>query len=226
MNKTYEKKCIENCNILVNNAFETNQSFCVLRQLLEMQSSDIDILNISPAFYQSVIRNCIQNMFIETVKMYDSNSQTLGIKSFIDNIYNNINQLDNKRSIKVSIFSDLEDLFAEEKEFNNLTEMIEWALEEIKKNESLFNSVKAQRDKYYAHLERRITNNIEGFFNKNKITYENIKHLLLLNTNLCNLFYTYFCKKVMIPLASNHDDFKKTVNLIKGYKANKGCYYD
>ena len=217
--KTFQQKCIETCRILLDNAVAVNQSYMVLRQIKDAQYYHNEVINTSPAFYHTVVNDCTQTLFIETSKMYDSNKDALGVKSYIDRIKNNIHLLDNTISYDVNWFSFFTDDSPKLIHFNSLEEMIDWEKLLINSKENVYESLKIQRDKYYAHFDRRIANNLTEFFEKNKTTYENFQDLLLLNTNICNSFYKYFTNTTVLPLATNYDDYNHTVAYVeKGLK--------
>ena len=189
---------------------QTNQAYSVIMQLRQFQYDHNDLINISPAFYQCVLSCCIEVLFIEIHKMYDSSTTSDGIFGFINTLDNNIHLLDNTRSILANEMDDLFSHRADQRFYKNIESLISESKKRISECDSIIKNIKTQRDKFYAHQDVDIKN-LDEFFNKNAVSLNDLKTLLLLNVNLFNAFYMYFYNSTLYPRAINGDDFNKTV---------------
>ena len=217
---TFKDECIESLKKIFNYTINANQSYSIIMQLRDLQANHNDIVNISPAFYSWIKYNSIQSLFIEVYKMFDSDKKSDGVCSLFLKIKKNIDKLDNNRPIETRWIKNLHGTRSETKQFSNLSDAISYGLRKIENNSSIFNSIKTQRNKYYAHLDSKIYNP-EDLLNSNPVKYSDIKTMLILNMNLYNIINCYFNNNTLLPLASNHDDFKKIINIIIKYKRLK-----
>ena len=193
----------------------------VIRQIQSFCYEKNDIINLSPAFYQTVLRNSIQSLFIEVSKMFDISKRAEGIHRLLLDIQSNIDKFD-KRQFSPVFFTELTDRRAEARKMGSLEEYVNYSLEEINRNSNIIEAVKAQRDQYYAHKDSDVKD-LESFFEENKVTYEAFQKLLILNTNLNNGLYYYFVNNTTVaPLALGYDDLEKTIHFAeKGVRARK-----
>ncbi len=208
--KTFYEKCAERSQRLMNIAIHTNQTYETLRQVQTLQNEKNKIINLSVAFYRTVIRNCIQDLFIEITKMFSPEKKSEGVKSLLDTMRENMSQVDVACRIEINWFSDFIDFSPKTRDFVNVEALVKQMLQEIEAHRDVINNVRKQRNKYYAHLDLTAAGSAD-FFSENMVTYKDLKELLLLNTNICNALYMYFHQATMMPLVTNYDDLKQTV---------------
>ena len=194
MDEQFKNKCSSTAKTIADNAVSANQAYAIFKQLWNLGSTEIDIFNISPVFYGSVINNCIQVLIIEINKMFDPDPKSIGVYGLLNKMKSGINQLKSKESeetIETVEFLKFWDNTGYCITFSNLEELIEESLEEIASNKGIIDKIKVLRDQYYAHFDSRIKD-YDELFSETAITYSNLEQLLLLNINLCNRLYYFF----------------------------------
>ena len=213
MDKVFYDKCKDRLNQISNSMLRTNQSFCVIIQLNNFKEKYNDLINISPAFYTSVIDCCMESLFIEIDKMFDPKTNGVGIRGLLITMQNNTDLLDNSRSIEANETTALDNYSMTTKEYNSIVQLINDSINKINNNEIIIKNVKTLRDKYFAHRESKV--NYNKLFKNNPVSMADIEKLLVLNANIVNALYMYFYNRTLFPIAHNHDDFNKTVFYIK-----------
>ena len=208
--KSFFDKCSERSKRLIDVALHTNQTFETLRLVQELQAEKNDIVNISPAFFQNVKRNCIEVLFIEIAKMYSHDRESEGIRALLCDMNMHLGQLKMGKSIQINWFSSFTDTTPDVRQYDNLKVMVEDLGDVINNQQDIIDNIMKQRNKYYAHLDKKAANS-QDFFEKNKVTYHNLQDLLLLNMNITNAVYMYFHNSTVMPLCSNYDDVKSII---------------
>ena len=213
MDKQYFESCRKRLDKIVEAMILTNEAHCILLQLRNFQMNNNELINISPGFYNCIIRNCIEVIFIEMYKMFDENKDNDGILGFLCSLRDNYHLLDTSREISANETKKLQDTTMSICKYNSIIQLVESSLKKIHDVDPLILPGKTQRDKYYAHYEKGI--NWDTFFDKYSVSLSDIESLLILNTNLCNALYMYFYNTTMIPVSMNSDDFKRTIDYIR-----------
>ena len=224
MSKTYEEKCKERCYFLSEQMIYANQTYSVLMQIRDLIENHNEIANVSPTFYQTVIQNCIQVLFIEISKMFDTDPSSESIRSLLDSMKKNLPQLNRSSTIEVCMFERIFDTKSYSIEFQNIEELIEKSINMIESYEKESHNVKKQRDKYYVHYDRQTT--IDIILQNYNVSYFEIGELLTLNTNLCNALYMYFFNHTVFPLFVDSDDFIRTLKVMEEIRNSNNEFVD
>lgn len=211
MDDVFYEKCKERCDRLMNITLHLNQTYMVLMQMRDLRLQKPKVFERSLAFYQTVFRNSTLTVFIELCKMFDANTEGEGIHALLRKMSCSVDQLDNKCSIEANAFSELEDNRSAVVLYKNIEELISTSLRKIENEGTILKRLRTLRDKYYAHYEIMTDVKLAGLLQSNRITYEDIKQLIVLNMNILNALYKYFFDETMLPLLSNYDDLKATV---------------
>ncbi len=221
MSKSFADSCKDKLDTLINHELIVNGSYIVLKQILNLQEINNELLNFSVSFYRTVVNNCVSTIFIELAKEYDTSSKTLNLRSLLSDIKHNLHQLHDK-SFSINLFSNLDAYYAESLSFDSISDFIDYAMTELNSVDEIVQRVKKLRDKYYAHLEKRFAVNPERLFSVNKITYEDLEKLLVLYANICNGLNVFFNDTTTFPLVIDCEDYDKTLHyIIKGIQAEQ-----
>ena len=221
----YNEKCKERVKNYMDFTIIANQSYMVIMMLRDLQENNNDIINISPAFYQTVFRNCMQALFVDISKMFDNDQKNISIVWLLNSINSNLDLLDN-HSVSVNEFQHLGDRSAICVKFNSLKDLVSQYNYSITKCKNEIDSLTTLRNKFYVHLDIKAQNHLDKLFQDNSVSLVAIEKLLTLNTNICNALYMYFVDTTVFPLTVNHDDLYKTISCIEKYDALSKKYND
>ena len=209
--KTFYEKCRERCDRLMKITLHLNQTYMILLQLRDLRLQKGDVFEKSPLFYQTAFRNCTLSVFIELCKMYDANTKGEGTYALLRKMSCSIELLDNSRSIEANAFNMLTDDRSDVVLYENIEKLVSTSLQKIKNEGVVLARLRTLRDKYYAHYEIMTEERLAELLKNNRITYEDLKQLIVLNTNILNALFKCFFDATMLPLISNYDDLKSTV---------------
>ena len=212
----YYEKCKERVKNYMDFTIIANQSYMVIMMLRDLQANKNDIINISPAFYQTVFRNCMQALFVDISKMFDNDQKNISIVWLLKSINNNLELLDN-HFVSVNEFQHLGDHSMIRVKFNSLKDLLSHYNNSIAECKNEIDSLTTLRNKFYAHLDVKAQNHLDKLFQENSVSLVAIEKLLTLNTNICNALYTYFVDATVFPLTGNHDDLYRTILCIEKY---------
>ena len=208
--KTFYEKCKERCDRLMKITLHLNQTYMVLLQMKDLRLQKPEVFERSPVFYQTVFRNSTLTFFIELCKMYDANTESEGTYALLKKMSRSADQLENERSIEANAFNELTDNRSDVVLYENIEQLISISIQKIKNEGAVLDRLRTLRDKYYAHYEIMTEEKLAGLLKSNRITYEDLKRLIVLNMNILNALYKYFFDATMFPLLSNYDDLKTT----------------
>lgn len=225
MNKMFFKKCLKRTDNITDLAIDANQSYLLIMMLRDIQYYHNEIMNISPAFYHTVIRNTMQALFVDLAKMFDEDKRSESTYTLLKDISDNITQLENS-AIVVNEFESLDSCTAKTKPFLTFEKMINHYLNLIEENKSDIDSIKKLRNKFYAHLDRISADKIVELFKKYEVSLATIGNLLVLNMNICNALNCYFHQKTVMPHMDGYDDYKRTISCLEKYKELSNKYKD
>lgn len=213
---TFYEKCKERTSRLMDFAINANQSYMMILIIRDLQANKNEIANISPAFYQSVFRACLQTLFIDVSKMFDNKKKNESTLNLLSDMQKNQTQLENIGVI-ANHFHHLGDRKSYPFNCDNLQDILDRCMLLIAQNEDDIKALRKLRNKYYAHLDREAQNDLDKLFRENKVSLAAIEKLLTLNVNILNTLYMYFNDSTVFPVISNHDDFKNTVWYVEKY---------
>ena len=213
---TFYEKCQERTSRLMDFAINANQSYMLILIIRDLQANKNEIANISPAFYQSVFRACLQILFIDVSKMFDDKKKNESTLNLLSDMQKNQAQLENIGVI-ANHFRHLGDMKSYPFSCDNLQDILYKCMQLIAQNEDDIKSLRKLRNKYYAHLDRDSQNDLDKLFRENKVSLAAIERLLTLSINILNTLYMYFNNSTVFPVTTNHDDFKKTVWFVEQY---------
>ena len=202
-----------------------NQSYMVIMMLRDLQENKNEIINISPAFYQTVFRNCMQALFVDISKMFDNDSKNLSVVWLLNSINKHLDLLDN-HAASVNEFQCLGDSAPACVQFGSLKELVNHCNDSIADYKNEIKSLTTLRNKFYAHLDKRAQNHLDRLFQDNSVSLVTIEKLLTLNANICNALYLYFVGNTVFPLTINHDDLYRTISCVEKYAALSEKYSD
>ena len=154
---TFYEKCKERITKYMNFTITANQSYMVIMMLRDLQENKNEIINISPAFYQTVFRNCMQALFVDISKMFDDDSKNISIVWLLNSISSHLDLLDN-RSVSVNEFQHLGDHSAKCVQFSSLKDLVSHYQESIAKCKDEIDSLITLRNKFYVHLDKKAQN--------------------------------------------------------------------
>ena len=157
--------------------------------------------------------------------MYDGNRKkpTESTRILLEDIKEKSNQFEN-RTISLIQYKKISGVFSNgeyyQESFSTADRIAEHYLELIKSEriDSIICSVRALRNKYYAHLDFDTQKNIVGFFQSNSVSFADLEELLTLNSNICTTLYRYFKDVDTYPFAVNYNDFSRTIRCIEKYE--------
>ena len=207
---TFYEKCQERTSRLMDFAINANQSYMTIMIIRDLQANKNEIANISPAFYQSVFRACLQTLFIDVSKMFDNKKKNESTLNLLSDMQENQAQLENIGVI-ANHFQHLGDMKSYPFSCDDLQAILEKCMQLIAQNEDGIKALRKLRNKYYAHLDRDSQNDLDKLFRENKVSLAAIERLLTLNINILNTLYMYFNNSTVFPVTTNNDDFNKTV---------------
>lgn len=202
-----------------------NQCYMTIMMLRDIQHKHNYAINISPAFYHTVIRCFMQSLFVDISKMFDNNNRNESITTLLNSIRDNL-QLVDDHPVTINNFRTLDDISPTTMNFQSIEGLINHFLNEIKKNQSDIASVRKLRNKYYGHLDKSSQDGLKKLFKDNSVSLDIMGKLLILNTNICNALNVYFFDKTVIPLVINHDDLYYTISCLEKYKDFSEKYKD
>lgn len=209
--------CKRRCDRIIKHSIEANNTYGILMQIRVYLRDKKELLDISPTFYHTVINNFIAVLIIELNKMFDPDTKSEGIYGLLNYMKDKTGQLENKKIILANQIESIPAYSANQIKYANICDLIEKSLQEIEKHNEAIESIKTQRDKYYAHLEAT-NKDIEELFANSRISYDKIKELLILNLNICNALNMYFNGNTIAPIAINYDDLKRTMYCLEKKK--------
>jgi len=219
MDCVFFNKCKERLDRISDSMIHANQAFSVYMQMRNFQEEHNELINISPGFYRCVFSCCVEVLFIEINKMFDPDPSSDGILGLLNSMKRSIDLLDREKPIAAGVIEKIDGKKWDSYEYENIEQLIDKAIESISQHDKIIYRVKTQRDKFYAHQDKDIKN-LNDFFKKHSVSIIDLETLIVLNTNLFNALYTYFKNTTLMPVANNHEDFKKTVYYIeKGVEA-------
>ena len=221
----FSEKCKERVENYMDFTITANQSYMVIMMLRDLQANKNEIINISPAFYQTVFRNCMQALFVDISKMFDDNSKNLSIVWLMNIISSHMDLLDN-RAVSVNVFQHLGDHSAEGVYFSSLEDLVNHYKESIENCKNDIESLMTLRNKFYAHLDRKAQNHLDKLFKDYSVSLVKIEKLLTLNVNISNALYMYFTDGTVFPLTTNYDDLYRTISCIEKYDVLSKKYHD
>lgn len=213
MNEVFFKKCKSRLERISNSMILTNQCFYVIMQLRDYQKKHNELINISPAFFNSVYDSCMEYLFIETDKMFDSNKDSDGVFGLLNKIDGSIDFLDNSQKIEANETSSLNSNTMEVKKYDSISLLVKKFIDRIDKKQDVITNVRILRDKYFAHFDANA--DPKTLFQNYSVSLYDIESLLVLNTNAVNALNAYFNKKTIYPVATNYKDFSKTIAYIQ-----------
>jgi len=214
---TFEEKCKERASALMDFTIYANQSYMVILQLRDLQENQNEIINISPAFYQTVFRTCLNTLFIDVAKMFDGNDNNESIYVLLKNMKDNLHQL-HKTPVSVLRYSHIDDSSPGCADYASVDEMVNDLLDMIKQCSSESFALRTLRNKYYAHADKNSQNDLDKLFKENTVSLATIEKLLTVNANACTALYQYFFDSTTYPLTLNWNDFEKTIRCVQKYK--------
>ena len=124
MDNQFFEKCKNELGIISTSAINANQTYLAFQQLRDLIKKEPELFDLSRSFYNMVMQNCIQVIFIELCKMFDYKKDSGGIRSLQNKIISNISLLDNNIQIDPVVFSNFQDSMGLCVNFNSLEEMI------------------------------------------------------------------------------------------------------
>ncbi len=209
--KSFFEKCKERCDRLMKITLHINQTYMVLLQIRDLRLQKHDVFIKSPAFYQTVFKNCTIVIFIELCKMYDFNPESEGLYALLQKMLNNIVLLDGNYQIEANKFINLTDDRAEVVHYHSIELLLHDSIDQIKLHKDVLSRLWTLRDKYYAHYEIMTEEKLDCLLKSNRISYEDLNQLIMLNMNIINALYKYFFDATMLPLLANYDDLDSTI---------------
>ena len=211
-------KCLKRSENLMELAIDMNQTYRVIMQLREQQEKNNEIINISPAFYNSVFRTHMQSLFIDIAKVFENSDEddTESVYNLLKKLENNIHQLSDK-SINVYQLTHIQFENGYYKAYQSTHEMISSYLQLIEEKECVRKHIKKLRDKHFAHIDLQGSIHPDRLFKKHSVTLDNVEEMLVLYSNICMALYQYFKSESFIPIASNKEDLDKTIKYVAGY---------
>jgi len=221
----FNEKCKERIKSYMGFTIMANQSYMVIVMLRDLQANKNEIINLSPAFYQIVFRNCMQALFVDISKMFDKDSKNMSIVSLLNIINDHLDLLDN-RAVFVNEFQHLDDSSAKCFKFDSLIGLIKHCNDSIAKSKKEIDSLTTLRNKFYVHLDKKAQNHLDRLFNEYSVSLVTLEKLLTLNVNICNALHLYFVGSTVMPVTVNHDDLKRTISFIEKYEVLSKKYKD
>lgn len=197
-----------------------NDCFELYKLMIRSRKQHFSEIDEFPAFYMLANKSFLYVCIIELAKLYERSEKSTGLQKLInvcdanrnlflkkscENIIGGMTgELDERRDVKKDISKDINDA---QNELNGLS--------------SIINKLKAQRDKFYAHLDKEYQDNIDGLISDYPLNYSEIKELIDTATSICNKFYVDLCDSSYVCQSSNWNDINKVFDIIKNYKAIK-----
>lgn len=197
-----------------------NDCFELSKYLLNSKKEHLSEINEFPAFYQLSLKSFLHSVIIELAKLFESSKKndSTGIERlihlceansnlFLTSFHNEITECETDKvvesyDISVNIIDDL-------KEFKKKLEA-----ENIKLSRA---KLKGQRDKFYAHLDREYQINSSNLTIDFPLSYEEIKKLIKLATDICNTIYNDLCRTTYVCQTSNWNDINNVFEIIKEF---------
>ena len=203
---------------IINRMINANQVYYSLLRLNEAKVTHNRLMNESVAFFTTVRRSFVQTLFIETANMFDDDKNSNGIKQLLIKLNEKPKWLDQTKPITFYDLKSIDDNKYIGDEVENISILVTTCLAKIDELSGIIANVQAQRDKFYAHMDKNA--DITKFFDDFKVSYEDFGTLLLFNTNTVMSIFEYFYGGTISPMILQYKDFE---NLIQS--AERGFEY-
>ena len=215
--------CKAKLELIINTMLSTNQTFYMLLKLHTMQKTHSDMMNDSLAFFRTVIENAKQTLFIEINNMCDKGRNGSGIRKLLEKTLepNNLSLLENNQPVLFYDVVSVDDLHIDRiiedaTVYCSFKEFLEDCKSKIESYGDTIKKVRIQRDKFYAHKDA--TANLADLFNDNRVSFDDINSLLVLNTNIAISMYKYFFDVVEAPFVDHYDDIYKLIKAAESWR--------
>lgn len=217
MDKDELKKLIENYLYRIVNANDQYRLYCYLH---ERKADRLEELNMAPAFFSTVFDSLKQCFVIEIFKLYDINSDTGLIKLF--NICMNCSKLFPNKRYNEFHQTDLKtgktvDTLRDEIKIDVMQDINKLRKELIDK-ESIVNNLRGQRDKFYAHLDKKYFMNKRDLSKDFPVSFDDVELLLDFAGEMCNTLLLDLCGEAIFYQSSNYDDVKNILDQLHKLK--------
>lgn len=214
--KSFIESVSDRANRLMNIAIELNCYYQTCDQLRILQNEENNFINLSPAFFQTIRRSLVYELFIESSKLFDKNDEDESIYRLLIDCENNINQLSKiNKPFDSNHFIDFNDKRAKVVKYNGISDMILKNKQKIEYSEKVLISINKQRNKIYAHYDKRIIRDREKFLKEVSVSLLDFKIILLLYSNICNDFMILFSNKTVYPFIVNSQDLTNIIYYTK-----------
>lgn len=209
MEKQQAESIKKNLDFLWNCTRDANGYFHILQQFMENKGKYSAQMGISTAFYHFTFNAYALATFSEISRIYDKNSNT-NFFMLIEKCNNNLGLLlkirvENLKHNKENKKIDQEYL---EQRFERLTRTID-------ELNPLFDNLKSQRDKIYAHNDSKSIDSIENVIKKHPISMQDMKQLVNCTTETLDWIYNVMAQRHLEPLPKNINDWKETLSRVK-----------
>lgn len=187
-----------------------NDKFCLYKYLCERKQDRLDEMNIAPGFFSTVFDALRQSFIIEVFKLYDIKSDTglvklLNIcrncyKTFPCKTYNEFHQIDIKTGETIYTLRDEVEI--------NIIQDITQLKNKLSEKEGIINNLRGQRDKYYAHLDKKYFNDDLSISDDYPFSFNDVELLLDFAGEVCNTLLVDLCGEKVSPQSTNYNDIK------------------
>jgi hypothetical protein len=214
--KSFYESVSDRANRLMNIAIELNSCYLTCDQLRILQNDENNLINLSPAFFQTIRRALVYELFIETAKLFDKDDEDESIYRLLIDSENNIDQLKNiNKPFESNHFIEFNDKKAKVIKYSGISDMILKNKQKIENSEKVLISINKQRNKIYAHYDKRIIRDRYNFLQEFSVSLLDFKIILLLYSNICNDFMNLFSNKTVYPFIVNSQDLSNIIYYTK-----------
>lgn len=155
-------------------------------------------INYAPGFFSIVSISLIRSMFIEISKLIDKHKDAFSIYALIKLVKSNL-----------EVFS-----MTNNKDFK-IDDEIACLDEGLNKLDSIVKSIRTQRDKIYAHLDKNLFLDYSQILMDSPVSIIKITELLEYMTDFCNSILSALINEIIEPVYLNNDDLEELLKRVK-----------
>lgn len=201
-------------------AMNLNNCYVIYDQIRKYIYEENEFINLSPSFFRVISRALILEIYVESAKIYDSDKNNDSILHLLNDSEKNITCFTKNKFSSVH-FTSISDRKGTVINYDSPSDMIFKNKILVESDREIFQSIRKQRNKFYAHNDKMIIHNPKDLFKKYSVNMIEFETILIHNTNICNDFMNLFFDKTVYPIVIDCTDLSSILDNIK--KGNYIC---
>lgn len=193
-----------------------NDCFLLHKKLLEYKNTMNEVINIAPAFFQIVMYSLEHTYMIELCKLYDRDKNAKGIRKAVNLCEQNSalfpkeritlmdNKAENKHIAKINIIKDIKII-----------------REKLSALDTVVESLKGRRDRYYAHNDKNYIDNLDSLAMEYPLSWKQVSELILTANDILNTLLRDLTGEVVAAKSFNYNDIDDIFKILNTQIKNK-----